>query len=247
MIRVSALGRQGVMVVLAWGLMLTAVTLLPGWSTALAASEPGRLVVSGQAELKVEPDMAVFQVGVETRAETLEQAREANAAAMQQIQGRLIEAGADPNGLKTQGYSVQPEWHYNENNGVRTLVGYRVSHTLEVTVADLGTLGVLLDAAVQAGANRVYGPTFGVSDTEALEAEALRQAVRRARVKAEALAQASGAFLKGILEIRESVSTPYIPALRSAAMAVDTMEFTPTPIQPGEVTVTAHVTITYEI
>ena len=232
-----------------WPLMIAAVLSLALGISGLPAmaAEGGRLVVTGEAEVKMAPDSAIFQIGVETRAQTLEEAREANAAAMKRVQDRLIAAGADPKTLQTQGFNVQPEWRYDEESHSRVLVGYWVTHTLTVTVTDLAQLGALLDAAMAEGANRVYGPTFAVRDTEALEAEALKEAVRKARAKAQVLAEASGTFLKGIVEIRESVSAPYAPYARAAYAALDAAESVTTSIAPGEVTISASVTITFEI
>jgi len=212
----------------------------------MAGEDRGQLVVTGRAELSVEPDIAVVQIGVETRAETVEEARKANAEIMQRVQSRLLALGLDAKDLKSRGFYVYPEWHYNREEGTQTLLGYRVTHTLQVTVGDLELLGPALDAAMQEGANEISGPTFGLKDTAALEAEALQEAVRRARAKAEAIAAASGVFLKGIREIRESVAAPYTPAARSAYAAVDALEAA-TAISPGEVSVTATVTISYEI
>lgn len=234
---------------IAGALALALVLLLSSASPAWASESSGRLVVTGRAQLAVEPDMAVFQVGVETRGGTVEEAREANAAAMQGVQARLLEAGIDPAALKTRGFDLYPEWHYDRDTGERTLIGYRAVHTLEVRVDDLGRLGELMDAAMEEGANQVSSPVFGLKNPEALELEALREAVRRARTKAETLAAASGAFLKGIVEIRESVNTPIGGELRVAAAAysLDAVEKTTTSISPGEVSVTATVTITYRI
>ncbi|MBO2520585.1 MAG: hypothetical protein CW345_02090 [Firmicutes bacterium] len=231
----------------AWMVVAAVAAVLAASAPAALAGEPGTLVVTGQAEVKAEPDMAVFRVGVDTRAETLEEARAANAAAMNRVQERLLASGAEPRDLRTEGFSVQPEWHYNEEDGTRTLVGYRVSHTLVVTVTRLDQLGALLDAAMEEGANRVSGPTFGVRDPEALELEALREAVRRAKRKAEALAEAAGTSLAGVAEIRESVVTPYAGGIRLATAAVDAAERAGTSIAPGEVTVSATVTIVYAI
>ena len=60
------------------------------------------------------------------------------------------------------------------------------------------------------------------------------------------LAEASGTFLKGISEIREDVGMPVGSVMRSVA-AFDAMEKTATSISPGEVSVTATVTITFAI
>lgn len=227
--------------------IVSSLFLLQTSRASMADSNAGKLVVTGRAELRVEPDMAIFQVGVETRGDTVEEAREANAAAMQRVQSRLLSAGIDAKALKTRGYHVYPEWQYNRETGAQTLIGYRATHTLEVTVDDLDRLGELLDAAMEEGANQVSSPTFGLKNTEALEAEALREAVRRARGKAEVLAAASGTFLKGIVEIREDVGVPIGGVMRTASFAVDAMEKTATSIAPGEVSVTATVTITYGI
>ena len=104
-----------------------------------------------------------------------------------------------------------------------------------------------IDAAIASGANQVSGPTFGLKNTEQLEAAALAEAVRKARSKAEVLARASGTYLKGILHITEQVSTPVGGVARTAFLAMDAAESAATVISPGEVSVTATVTLTYEI
>lgn len=225
-------------------LALAAVLLM---STAALAQAPdvATLVVTGRAEVRVEPDMAVFTVGVETRASTAEEARAANAEAMNAIRDKLLLSGAEERHLKTRHFHVSPEYRYNPSDGSRTFVGYVVSHTLEVTVTDLDNLGPWLDAAIAAGATQVSGPIFVLSNPDEAVERALTEAVRNARAKAEALARAAGVFLKRIVNISESVSTPVSAMLRS--VAADMAEFAATPVSPGEVSVTATVIITYQI
>lgn len=206
------------------------------------------LVTSGRAEVQAAPDMAKFSAGVDTRALTVEEAREANARIMNEVQARLLEAGADEKSLKTRAFSVNPEWQYNPSDGTRTLVGYVVSHSLEVMVTDLDILGTLLDTALQAGANQLSGPTFGLSNQTELEAQALTEAIRRARAKAEVMARASGVFLKRVVHINEHVNAPFGGALEmQVARASFAMDATPTSISPGEISVTATVNMTFEI
>lgn len=238
--------RQATMATL-FALVLALVTIVSPAAVSAQATDMGTLVVSSRAEVRVEPDMAVFTVGVETRGETVEEARAANATAMAEIRERLLAAGALERHLKTRNFQVNPEWHYNPNDGSRTLIGYVVSHSLEVTVTDLDVLGDWLDAAIQAGANQVSGPTFGLSNPEELEAQALAEAVRKARAKAETLARAAGVFLKRVVHITEHVSTPIGGAMRAMAVSDAVAEFAPTPISPGEVSVSATVTMTFEI
>src|SRR5690606_2829806 len=122
--------------------------------------------VTGRAEVKSAPDMARFDVGVETHAVTVEEARRLNAESMERVRNSLLAAGVEPDALQTKGFHVYPEWRYNPNDGSRTLTGYQVSHTLEVTVTDLDRLGEWLDVAMIEGANQISGPTFGLSNPE---------------------------------------------------------------------------------
>ena len=228
---------------------LFALTLLAAAAdSALAAQESsGRLTVTGRAEIKVEPDMAVFTVGVETRAETVQEARQLNAEAMERVRGALLAEGADSKDLKTKGFTVQPEWQYNPEDGSRTLLGYRVVHTLEVTVRQLDDLGRWLDAAMENGANQVSSPVFGISRPEELEDQALAQATLRARAKADVLARASGVFLKRVVQVTEQVTAPTVRGSSVMMMTAETAARSATEISPGEVSVTATVSITYEI
>jgi len=228
-------------------LVLLVATLLFPLIAAANQSNNGTLVVSGRAEVRATPDMARFSVGVETRAETVDEAGRLNAEAMERVRMALYNAGAAPEALKTTNFNVYPEWHYNRDDGTRTLIGYRVSHSLEVTVTDLDRLGAMLDAAMSDGANQVSGPTFGLINPEELEAQALAEAVRRARAKAEVLARASGVYLKGISHISEHVALPPSMPIAASYAMFDVAERAATEISAGEVTVTANVSITFQI
>lgn len=233
-----------------WVPVLATVLLLIGLAgNASAAETPGTLAVSARAELRVEPDLARFGAGVETRAETVEEARDANARAMEQVREALLAAGAEERNVRTSSFTVQPDWRYDPSDGSRTLIGYIASHTLQVTVTDLARLGSLLDAALQAGATSVNGPTFGLSNQEELEGKVLAEAIRRARQKADVMAVAAGVFLKRVTHISEHVNAPFGGFAEEAMvmrMAVADSAAS-TSISPGEISITATVNITYEI
>lgn len=229
-----------------WVTAALAVLSLSSAPALAQALDVPTMTVTGRAEVRVEPDMAVFTVGVETRAYTAEEARAANAEAMNAIRERLLASGAEERNLKTRNFRVSAEYQYNPSDGSRTFVGYVVSHWLEVTVTDLASLGPWLDAAIAAGATEISGPSFGVSNPEAAVERALAEAVRNARSKAETLARAAGVFLKRVLSINETVSTPVGSVLRATA-ADAVAEFASTAVSVGEVSVTATVVITYEI
>ena len=76
----------------------------------------------------------------------------------------------------------------------RILQGYIATNSVSASVT-YAAAGATIDAAVDAGANQVYGPSPLLGDTDALYKKALAAAVANARDHAEALAEAAGAKL----------------------------------------------------
>ncbi|AUX41218.1 hypothetical protein SOCE26_026280 [Sorangium cellulosum] len=122
---------------------------------------------------------------------------------------------------------------------------YRVSNTVNVTIRNLDQVGAVLDAAVTAGANNVWGVSFGLDKTDPLEAQAREKAIADARLRAEALARLQGVGLGRVVAISEIVDGgPPVYAMRAVAMA---KEGGGTPISPGEVQFTTQVKVIYAL
>ena len=115
---------------------------------------------------------------------------------------------------------------------------------MSVTIRDLAKAGSILDAASNAGANNVYGPTLSRSDQDELQAKALSDAVDNARAKARALADAAGVQLGSVTAIRESGAEP-MPYF-DAALAKSTRA-PEAPIEPGKQEIQATVRVTFAI
>ena len=88
--------------------------------------------------------------------------------------------------VKTQSVSLSPR--YNETNEVQAFVA---TNTVSATIKEIAKAGALIDAAVDAGANQVYGPSLSRGDQGELYRSALKAAVADARASAQALAAAS--------------------------------------------------------
>jgi uncharacterized protein len=112
------------------------------------------------------------------------------------------------------------------------------------TVRDISKAGAVIDAAVAAGANQVYGPTLRVSDTREQYRIAAEEALDDARARAEALAAKAGLTLGGPVAIVEAgMPTPvYDARTLAAAEAADSV-----PVEPGVENVTATLTVTFSI
>jgi uncharacterized protein YggE len=118
--------------------------------------------------------------------------------------------------------------------------GFSATNSVSTKV-DAGKVGSVIDAAVDAGANQVSGPSMTAADEQALYRTALKAAVADARLRAEALASAAGVSLGRVTAMVESGGVGPSPiAMGSAAKAADS-----TPIEPGDREVSASVSVTF--
>lgn len=205
--------------------------------------------VEGLGEVKVAPDEAFIDVAVETLAPTAKAAAEENARKMDKVIAALVQAGIPRKEIETRNFSVFPEYQPQPRpEEAPKLRGYRVSNQVEVHVRELARVGTLLDTALGAGANRVDSVRFGLSKPEAVQGEALRNAVERARQSAQVLASALGVKLGPVLDA-STVTEPQqpFPVVARFEMARAGNADVTTPIQPQEQTVTARVTLIFAI
>lgn len=121
---------------------------------------------------------------------------------------------------------------------------YRVSNTVSVAIRNLDQVGPVLDTVVAAGANNVWGISFGLDKTDALEADARAKAVADARARAEALARLQGVSLGGVLAISEIIDGG-APMFSMKAARLEAAGGTP--VSPGEVTFSTQVKVVYAL
>jgi hypothetical protein len=194
--------------------------------------------VTGVGRVSVTPDMAYATFGVETSNANLAQAQSDNATQMAAVIAKLKSLGVADKDIQTTGYFVSPQYDRDQK-----VTGYRVDNSVRVTVHDLKNLGSTIDAIVAAGANRVTGISFDLSNKDAATQQAREQAVADARAKAEQYAKLVNMQLGAPVTISET-SAPAPVAVPAAAPAAGN---TSTAIQPGEGTVSVSVQIAYEI
>lgn len=204
-----------------------------------------RVVATGES--RVAPDVAWVELGVETMAPTAGAAAQENARVMERVVQALERAGVPRASIQTQGFTIYPEYEQRPEPtpGEQRIRGYRVSNTVSARVEDVSRIGPLLDAGLAAGANRVNGVRFGLRDPEAARAEALRQAMTRARAEADVIARGLEMSVLRVLDASTTSEPPRFPIVGEAAAADMRLSSYATPIRPGEQTVTAVVTVVF--
>lgn len=208
-------------------------------------SAPNSLYLQGVGTVTANPDVAHVQLGVQTRSADPRQAVEQATARMNTISAALQAQGVAVNDIQTSNFSLSYQQDYGPTGAGPATSVYVVDNTLSVVVRKLDSLGAVLGAAIEAGANNVYGLEFGFSNLAELQAQARQKAVADARTRAEQLASAAGVTLGAPLAITEDVySGPAQPMGRMTA-ALDSVSAVP--VFAGQSQVTVYVNITYAI
>jgi len=207
------------------------------------------ITVNGEGRVSVTPDEAIVSVAVETDAADAASALDTNSKDMQKVLDALKAQGIKDAEIETANVAVYPNRQYDPQTGKETLVGYRATNSVTVTLTDLTKVPAVFAAATEAGANNITGPVWQLSDNNQAVKEALTRATENALGKAQTLATASGVKAGPILVLNEgSVSTPpifYAAATPAGEVAKDSV--TPPPTSPQMIEVTASVTATYRM
>jgi uncharacterized protein YggE len=208
---------------------------------------PGSITVVGQGKAFGTPDQAQAQIGVDIFAETVDEAANQNQATFDQLMAALTDLGIAQEDIQTSNYSVWAEQRYNENGIPEGIAGYRVTNQVNVTIRDISKVSDVLAAAIDAGANSIYGVSFSVADPAALEAEARAAAMADAEQRAASLAELGNVELGGISIISEVIGSPVQPLLRDMG-AGGAAELASAPgISPGQLSFQVQVQVTYAL
>ena len=233
------------------GLAAVVITPFLGASAAnsqmrlLQMDEPRFIEVTGQASVDAIPDFARITLGVTSQGKDAREALAANSQAVTALIDLMKSEGVAGADIQTSSFSLSPNMASPTNSGEsqHKIVGYTVSNMVTVTARDIAKLGSLIDQAVGAGANAMYGVAYGENNPGALLDAARPHALDDARRKAEIFAKAGGARLGRLLSLTEDGGATPMPMTRVYARMADA----PPPIEPGRDKLTVSVTTRFEL
>jgi uncharacterized protein len=230
-----------VIVVLAIAVVLMAAVIYAGSLSSSGQNGEHTLSISGSAEQRITPDTASLSIGVVVQSPTANEASTENAALMNAVISELRNIGLQENEIQTSYVSIQPVYNYT---GTPTIVAYSASNSVQVTTKMLDNVSAIIDRSTTAGANQIGGITFSVSDErqQTLRNELFQIAVADARSKADELASGLGVTIVDVQTASVSDIGSAQPIYREAAVAEAAV---PTPVLPGETTVSISVQVTY--
>ena len=209
---------------------------------------PETISVSGTGRATVTPDRFSFTAGVQTVANTVEDAVNQNNQKTARVIAALKAAGAQEKDIRTSNFSIWPQQDYQQGSLPRIL-GYQVSNNVIVRSEKIADAGKLLQVAISAGVNTSSGIQFEVSDPARGRNEGLRGAFEDARAKASQLAQAAGRSLGRAIAISEGAhaAPPPQPYPRAMAMKAEAASVSDVPIESGTQETTYTVSVIFEL
>lgn len=202
------------------------------------ANDAGIRVV-GTSKVSVAPDMATFAFAIEERGKDLRSAKRAiddRAAKLIRLCKRM---GVEAAHITSSQLAIRPQYNYQ----TKAFLGYQVSRDVEVVLNDLSRYSDLVNGAISSGITTIRNITLDTAKREKLEDKALTSATGAAKKKAEILAKSAGVRLGKVVAINEG-GAPVVQRVFAAGIRTSRENGA---FEPGQITVTATVTVTYSI
>ena len=212
------------------------------------APTPATITIGGTGTAYVAPDTAEITVGVVTEEADAARTHAENAAQTARVHNAVRALGVADRDIQTVHYDFSQRYDMRDGSRSEEVIGYTAQNSVVITVRDLNNVGKIIDAALANGANRIDSLNFTASDTSAAKNEALTDAVRGAKEKAQAVASALGVRLVRIANVYADTQADmprnenYMPMMMAKGASAAA-----TPIAPGELSVAATVNVTYVV
>jgi uncharacterized protein YggE len=200
--------------------------------------------VTAEGKEVIIPNIAEIRIGVVTQGKNLSDLQNINTNKINKIIKFLKEQGIDNQDIKTENYSITPNYDYQKSP--YQIIGYTINQNLVIKVRNLAKVGQVLEGVVKNGANNVSGPNFTFDDQEVYLEKAREKAIESAKEKAQKIAQKTGFKLGKIININEYSGEVPVFSRSLNLLGKGGSEIIPQ-IEPGSQEVKVQITITYEI
>ena len=160
-----------------------------------------KIMVNGEAVVKVEPDQILITFGVETWDNDIMIAKQKNNDIMKKAMAVIKDFKIPDTDVQTDYLSVEPR--YDDNYDKRNFIGYFIRNTFVVTLSDPEKVEDLVTSVLQSGVNYIHGISFQTTQFKKYREQARDLALNAAKEKAEKMAGSLGQSIGEPLQINE--------------------------------------------
>ncbi len=212
---------------------------------ALDSSEKRHIEVSGEAHVRVEPDMATVVFAVVSSGDDAAEVRRDNEERSARALDTVRALGISESRIRMHSLRLRPVREWDSSSREYRDRGYEAVREVHVEVHDLGILAELVASVFEAGANRLDRVSYDLRDRSEAADEALRAAVEDAERKAHVIATALGVEVGRVHSVSEQRFSFPRPMMRTAdveSVAADEAAYA-----AGEIEITASVNAVFEL
>ncbi len=170
------------------------------------------ITVVGQGSVFMQPDVAHTLIGVQVSDPDIKTAGQKAQKTIEAVKKALIAQGVAEKDIQTADYSI-----HMQDDEVRAMMraqgtkpkspsGYVVRAAISVNIRDVDKVGDVMAAAIEAGANDIYGISFSAENPDKVMAEARAKAAADARARAQELAALHGVDVGDVISISEVIN-----------------------------------------
>ena len=204
------------------------------------------VVTTGDATVKMRPDIAIISVGATAQAASAADAQSQVAQRVARLLERAKQLGIADKDTKNGSYSIQPQYAYAPGAAPK-ITGYQATQQLVLTYRKVDDAGRALDALVGNDGATNASIQLALEDPKAAQAEARKQAIGEARAKAQAMADAAGVKLGAAISVSD-INGSIGPVLdRTAFAPAAGAAPAPTQIPVSDLDVVVRVTVQFAI
>jgi len=201
------------------------------------------ITVSGSGVVNVAPDIAKLNFGISMQKKTASEAMNALSEKASNVITTLTNAGVKKDDIKTTSINLRPVYQWDKDSRKNVLIGYEASESFTVN-SSIKNAGNLLSLAVNSGANKIFGISFDASNKDTLQNEAIAQAMKNAREKAEASLKNTNYKITGIKTISIQ-SQNYYPVPYRNITGKEIENNANVPVEGGSLTIKANVQVIF--
>jgi uncharacterized protein YggE len=223
------------------------------------------ITVRGEAEVKVVPDEVIITIGIETSNKILSAAKNENDRVVKSVLAIAKKQDIDPKYVQTDYFTIAPRYDYQYADKLRDrqmiFAGYFVRKNVVITLKDISRYEDLLSGILESGVNYIQGIQFRTTELRKYRDQVRVMAVKAAKEKAELLARELGVKTGKPSAVTEDYDGFYSwnnnqlwDNRQNGLLDKNTMANAgggnppeDSSIAPGQISVSAHVTVIFEL
>ena len=179
----------------------------------------GKLITTGKSMRKVEPDVMEITIDIISKEVYEDKAIDRSEKSTEEILGALRSLGIDISKIESDGQRVSKrEWYHDDDWDTHFEYGRRLQFEVE---ADVKLANQILSAVKRDDIEVEVQVTYRVSNIAEIHEELKLEALKDAKVKAEAMAEILGEEIQGVYEAVAECFNTYARIPRDAVMCCE--------------------------